>query len=111
MERPGEQRGVNATTSMGGTAVEPVAVSSSYAAVVWRQPAPLPSTRFAGRVQRPNTVVFHIQAFKDINSREVMEAVLKCIDQSAIESIQVPGRRYHLTFRKAELKEYSGTCI
>ena len=110
VERPGEHRGLGATTSMEETAADPVAVNNSYASTVWSQPAPLPSARFGGRVQRPNTVVLHTQAF---NSREVMEAVLECINQNAIRSLQqVSGTRFRVTFRKPELKEYFlGKCF
>ena len=45
---------------------------------------PLPHTRFGARVARPNSVVLHTQAFKDITVREVMDAVLKCVRQDTI---------------------------
>ena len=59
---------------------------------------PLPHTRFGARVARPNSVVLHTQAFKDITVREVMDAVIKCVRQ-------VPGPRYRLTFRSLEYKQ------
>ena len=67
---------------------------------------PLPTFLSGGRVPRPNTVVLHTQAFKNITVREVMEAILK---HTALETIkclqQVPGPRYRLTFRTYEAKQ------
>ncbi|CAB4042106.1 zinc finger CCHC domain-containing 3-like, partial [Paramuricea clavata] len=67
---------------------------------------PLPHARFGARVARPNSVVLHTQAFKDITVREVMDAVLKCVRQDTIKCVQqVPGPRYRLTFRSLEYKQ------
>jgi hypothetical protein len=67
---------------------------------------PLPHTRFGARVARPNSVVLHTQAFKDITVREVTDAVLKCVRQDTIKCVQqVPGPRYRLTFRSLEYKQ------
>ena len=38
---------------------------------------PLPNLLLGGRIARPNTIVLHTQSFKDVNVREVMEALLK----------------------------------
>ena len=67
---------------------------------------PLPSVQFGGRVARPNTVVLHTQAFKDISVREVMGSFLKCVRQETIKCLQqVPGPRYRVTFRSMEFKQ------
>ena len=67
---------------------------------------PLPHTRFGARVARPNFVVLHTQAFKDITVHEVMDAVLKCVRQDTIKCVQqVPLPRYRLTFRSLEYKQ------
>jgi hypothetical protein len=56
---------------------------------------PLPHARFGARVARPNSVVLHTQAFKDITVREVIDAVIKCVRQDTIKCVQqVPGPRY-----------------
>ncbi|CAB3978813.1 Hypothetical predicted protein [Paramuricea clavata] len=67
---------------------------------------PLPHTRFGAGVARPNSVVLHTQAFKDITVREVMDAVLKCVKQDTIKCVQqVPGPRYRLTFPSFEYEQ------
>ena len=67
---------------------------------------PLPHALFGARVARPNSVVLHTQAFKDITVREVMDAVLKCVRQDTIKCAQqVPGPCYRLTFRSLEYKQ------
>ena len=66
---------------------------------------PLPNLLLSGRIARPNTIVLHTQSFKDINVREVMEALLKCTSQESIKCLQqVPGPRYRVTFRTQESK-------
>jgi hypothetical protein len=56
---------------------------------------PLPHARFGAGGARPNSVVLHTQAFKDITVREVMDAVLKCVGQDTIKCMQqVRGHRY-----------------
>ena len=67
---------------------------------------PLPNVQFGGRVARPNTVVLHTQAFKDISVREVMGSLLKYVRQDTIKCLQqVPGPRYRVTFRSTEFKQ------
>ena len=67
---------------------------------------PLPHARFGARVARPNSVVLHTQAFKNMTVREVMDAVLKCVRQDTIKCVQqVPLPRYRLTFRSLEYKQ------
>jgi hypothetical protein len=67
---------------------------------------PLSHARFGARVARPNSVLLHTQAFKDITVREVMDAVLKCVRQDTIKCVQqVPGSRYRLTFRSLEYEQ------
>ena len=86
-------------------------VERSWADIVGSQnlsqgAVPLPHTRFGDRVARPNSVVLHTQAFKDITVREVMDAVLKCVRHDTIKCVQqVPGPRYRLTFRSLEYKQ------
>ena len=64
---------------------------------------PLPNVQFGGRVARPNTVVLHTQAFKDISVREIMGSLLKCVKQDTIKCLQqVPGPRHRVTFRSTE---------
>jgi hypothetical protein len=53
---------------------------------------PLPNVQFGGRVARPNTVLLHTQAFKDISVREVMGSLLKCVRQDTIKCLQHRGR-------------------
>ncbi|CAB4002581.1 Hypothetical predicted protein [Paramuricea clavata] len=66
---------------------------------------PLPNVQFGVRVARPNTVVLHTQAFKDISVREIMDSVLKCVKQNAIKTLQqFAGPRYCVTFRSADFK-------
>ena len=66
---------------------------------------PLPNLFLGGRIARPNTIVLHTQSFKDVNVREVMEALLKCTSQESIKCLQqVPGPRYRVTFRTQESK-------
>ena len=66
---------------------------------------PLPNLLLGGRIARPNTIVLHTQSFKDVNVREVMEALLKCTSQESIKCLQqVPGSRYRVTFRTLESK-------
>ena len=61
---------------------------------------PLPNLLLSGRIARPNTIALHTQSFKDINVREVMEALLKFTSQESIKCLQqVPGPRYRVTFR------------
>ena len=68
-------------------------------------PVPLPNLLLGGRIARPNTIVLHTQTFKDVNVREVMEALLKCTSQESIKCLQqVPGPRYRVTFRALESK-------
>ena len=68
-------------------------------------PIPLPNLLLGGRIARPNTIVLHTQTFKDVNVREVMEALLKCTSQESIKCLQqVPGPRYRVTFRTLESK-------
>ncbi|CAB4030061.1 Hypothetical predicted protein [Paramuricea clavata] len=67
---------------------------------------PMPNVQFGGRVARPNTVVLHAQAFKDISVREVMGSLLKCVRQDTIKCLQqVPGPSYRVTFRSTEFKQ------
>ncbi|CAB4014515.1 Hypothetical predicted protein [Paramuricea clavata] len=55
---------------------------------------PLPHARFGARVARPNSVVLHTQAFKDITASDVMDAVLKCVRQDTIKCVQ--DQPFHL---------------
>ena len=66
---------------------------------------PLPNLFLGGRIARPNTIVLPTQSFKNVNVREVMEALLKCTSQESIKCLQqVPGPRYRVTFRTQESK-------
>ena len=72
---------------------------------------PLPNLLLGGRIARPNTIVLHTQSFKDVNVREVMEALLKCTSQESIKCLQqVPGPRYRVTFRTLESKRLFLGC-
>ena len=71
------------------------------------QPAvPLPGVQWGGRIARPKTVVLHTEAFKDVNVREVMLAILKHIPVASIKCLQqIPGPRYRISFRSLEAKQ------
>jgi hypothetical protein len=67
---------------------------------------PLPNSLLGGRLPRPNTIVLHTQAFRDISVREVLEALLKSTSQDTLKTVQqIPGPRFRVTFRTMESKK------
>ena len=55
-------------------------------------PVPIPRALLGRHLPRPNTIVLHMQAFRDITVREVMDALLQNTSLDTIKSLQqIPG--------------------
>ena len=81
-------------------------VADAGAAGTHQPVVPLPGVQWGGRIARPKTVVLHTEAFKDVNVREVMLAILKHIPVTSIKCLQpIPGPRYRVSFRTLEAKQ------
>ena len=110
-QRPGEELVGRPLAT--GTSTRPP-VRTSYAAAA--KPVSEVSVRVSdsvanllpnlGRIPRPNTVVLHTQAFRDITDKEVLTGIFKCVAMEGVKTLQrVPGPSFRLTFRNSEAKE------
>ena len=105
----GTRAGPSGGSSVGGATPGPFwadMVATGESIDIPSLPVPIPREFLGGHLPRPNTIVLHTQAFRDITVREVMDALLQNTSLDVVKSLQqIPGPRYCVTFRQPEAKQ------